>query len=50
MILLFTFSLGFAFSWLVMLVWIGVVTIFIDMVGVMMGWWTDDTFLGVPKR
>ena len=38
-----------AFSWAIMLVWIGVLTIFIDMVGVMMGWWTNDTFFGVPK-
>ena len=39
-----------AASWLLMLFWIGIVTYFIDQVGVMMGWWTDDTFFGVPKK
>jgi len=36
-------------SWVFMLVWIGVFTCFIDMMGVMMGWWTDETFIGLPK-
>jgi len=38
-----------AISWVIMFVWIGVVTYFIDMVGVMMRWWTNETFIGKPK-
>lgn len=41
--LAFAFSLyEFSMAWLVMLVWIGVVTLLIDYVGAMMGWWKID--------
>ena len=33
---------GFSLAWLVMLVWIGVLTLFIDYVGAMFGWWEID--------
>ena len=36
-------------SWAIWLLWIGLVTYLIDQVGVMLGWWTNETFIGVPK-
>jgi len=36
-------------SWLVVLLWVGVLTYFIDLLGVMMGWWTNETFFGQPR-
>lgn len=35
-------EVGFIASWAVMLVWIGVVTYLIDMVGQVYGWWKDE--------
>lgn len=39
-----------AISWVIVLVWAAVLTYFIDQVGVMYGWWTDETFIGKPKE
>ncbi len=44
-----TDSIAVALSWFLVLVWVGIVTYLLDMVGVMMGWWTNETFFGVPK-
>ena len=44
-----TEHIAVAVSWFVVLVWVGLFTYFIDMVGVMMEWWTNNTFFGVPK-
>ena len=33
---------AFLFSWAVVLLWAGVATYFIDLLGQMMGWWDDS--------